>query len=160
MQVQTNFYYMLSPKLFTRVSVLSQTVSVQSSKPLSLQCATLGAQVGSSSLLTWNGTELKPWVALHVAATALCKVSFLTKTIFPSTELFCLWTAVAQQMFQLLDELSHERTLWKLTCLWKKTYNQYFICKGARVGHDVIHVMCYVNKDFSTKMKFFTLTNM
>lgn len=36
----------------------------------------------------------------------------------------------------------------------EKNFYQYFIRKGTRVGHDV---MCYVNKDFSTKMKFFYL---
>lgn len=34
-----------------------------------------------------------------------------------------------------------------------------FIGKGARVGRDEAHATCYTNKDFSTKPKFLTLTN-
>jgi len=44
--------------------------------------------------------------------------------------------------------------------LEKNPFYQHFIHKGTRVGHDVIHLMCYVNKDFSTKINFFTLTDM
>lgn len=107
-------------------------------------------------------TELKPWwlVTLLLQLLSL-KFSFLRLLL--SVELFACELLWNTKCSSCRIECSHERALWKLTSLWKKkthTFNQYFIHKGTRVGHDVIHLLCYVNKDFfNQKFFFFILPN-
>lgn len=98
-------------------------------------------------------------VACHMLLLQLLSLTFPFLRLLLSVELFAcelLWNSKCSSCRM---ECSHERALWKLTSLWKKkqnTFNQYFIHKGTRVGHDVIHLLCYVNKDFFNQNEGFS----
>lgn len=146
---------MLSAKWFTRASVLSQCKTPKA--PVVTVCHSRSAGgIKIPANMKWGRAETL--LSLHTLLLRLSEVSFLTEDYvsFNRAVLLLNFCGTASVPAVGWTALSREDTV-EINLPLEKNFYQYFIRKGKRVGHDVIHVMCYVNKDFSTKMKFFYL---